>query len=166
MEKLLSPDIGLTFWTLVNFTILLIVLVKVAWKPLLKATENYEAQLKKDKADAEEARNKAQAIKKELEDSLANLEKTAAQKISEAVKLAGDQKDKIIKEANDAAQKIADKNKQDLLQEKQKVVAELRKEVSDITISLTEKLLGREVDEKANSEIVSSFLKDLGNDKK
>ena len=59
MDSLLKPDIGLMFWTIVNFLLLAFLLAKFAWKPLMNALDSREKQIAEDVAGAHKAKEDA-----------------------------------------------------------------------------------------------------------
>ena len=59
MEKLLQPDLGLIFWTIVNFTLLAFLLAKFAWKPIINAIEEREKKVADNIAAAQNAKEEA-----------------------------------------------------------------------------------------------------------
>ena len=66
MDALIKPDIGLMFWTIVNFLLLAFLLAKFAWKPLIKALDDREKQIAEDISGARKAKEDAETIKKQL----------------------------------------------------------------------------------------------------
>ena len=71
MDKLLTPDIGLTVWTVVTFLCVVFILGRFAWKPILSALEAREARIREDVRSAEESRRAAEASRREFESRLA-----------------------------------------------------------------------------------------------
>ncbi|MFA7008529.1 MAG: hypothetical protein WC204_06675, partial [Elusimicrobiales bacterium] len=63
MEALIRPEFGLMFWTILIFVLLVLVLSKTAWKPLMKAVEERERSLRHDREAAEKARLEAEKIR-------------------------------------------------------------------------------------------------------
>ena len=86
MDKLLSPDFGLTFWTLVVFGLLVVVLTQTAWKPLITALEERESNLKAERDAAEAARKAAEALRADLEKQLTAIAASAADALAKAQK--------------------------------------------------------------------------------
>ena len=105
--ELVTPAIGLIFWTTVVFTLLVLLLKKFAWKPILSAVDERNQSIKNSLAQAEKARN-------EMSELTANNEKIIAQaKVDRDVilKEARDMKNEIISEAKDKASKEAERKR-------------------------------------------------------
>ena len=162
--ELVTPAIGLIFWTTVVFTLLVLLLKKFAWKPILSAVDERNQSIKNSLAQAEKARN-------EMSELTANNEKIIAQaKVDRDVilKEARDMKNEIISEAKDKASKEAEKlvstAKEQILNEKMKAITELKNHVADLSIEMAEKILSSELSDVAKQkELVTKALKDSKN---
>jgi F-type H+-transporting ATPase subunit b len=162
--ELVTPAIGLIFWTTVVFTLLVLLLKKFAWKPILSAVDERNQSIKNSLAQAEKARN-------EMSELTANNEKIIAQaKVDRDVilKEARDMKNEIISEAKDKASKEAEKlvstAKEQILNEKMKAITELKNHVADLSIEMAEKILSSELsDVDKQKELVKKALKESKN---
>ena len=162
--ELVTPAIGLIFWTTVVFTLLVLLLKKFAWKPILSAVDERNKSIKDSLAQAEKARS-------EMSELTANNEKIIAQaKVDRDVilKEARDMKNEIILEAKDKANKEAEKlvstAKEQILNEKMKAITELKNHVADLSIEMAEKILNSELSDVAKQkELVSKALKESKN---
>ena len=162
--ELVTPAIGLIFWTTVVFTLLVLLLKKFAWKPILSAVDERNQSIKNSLAQAEKARN-------EMSELTANNEKIIAQaKVDRDVilKEARDMKNEIISEAKDKASKEAGKlvttAKEQILNEKMKAITELKNHVADLSIEMAEKILSSELSDVAKQkELVKKALKESKN---
>ena len=161
---LIIPSEGLLFWTTLVFVILLVILKKFAWKPILSAVDERNQSIKNSLAQAEKARN-------EMSELTANNEKIIAQaKVDRDVilKEARDMKNEIISEAKDKANKEAEKlvstAKEQILNEKMKAITELKNHVADLSIEMAEKILSSELsDVVKQKELVKKALKESKN---
>ena len=162
--ELVTPAIGLIFWTTVVFTLLVLLLKKFAWKPILSAVDERNQSIKNSLEQAEKARN-------EMSELTANNEKIIAQaKVDRDVilKEARDMKNEIISEAKDKANKEAEKlvstAKEQILNEKMKAITELKNHVADLSIEMAEKILSSELSDVAKQkELVKKALKESKN---
>ena len=162
--ELVTPAIGLIFWTTVVFTLLVLLLKKFAWKPILSAVDERNKSIKDSLAQAEKARS-------EMSELTANNEKIIAQaKVDRDVilKEARDMKNEIISEAKDKASKEAEKlvstAKEQILNEKMKAITELKNHVADLSIEMAEKILSSELSDVAKQkELVKKALKESKN---
>ncbi len=129
MPPLVSPGIGLIFWMLLSFSILLFILGKFAWNPILKMIKEREESIAKALQSAEEARKEMQRLQANNEQIIAEARKQADQIIKEAKEI----KDKIIAEAKQTASQEADKiikNAQLIIEnEKNQAMREIRNQI-------------------------------------
>ena len=86
MDKLLQPDTGLMFWTILTFLTMVFLLSKFAWGPLLHSIEERERRMREDREGAEKARAEAERIQKDLELKLAGLEARTRETMAQAQK--------------------------------------------------------------------------------
>ena len=162
--ELVTPAIGLIFWTTVVFTLLVLLLKKFAWKPILSAVDERNKSIKDSLAQAEKARS-------EMSELTANNEKIIAQaKVDRDIilKEARDMKSEIISEAKDKAnieaEKLVSTAKEQILNEKMKAITELKNYVADLSIEMAEKILISELSDVAKQkELVSKALKESKN---
>jgi len=161
MDKLLSPDFGLMFWTIVNFLLLAVILGAFAWKPMLKMLEEREKKIADDKAQAESARLSAEKIKAELEEKLKNISSEAEAKMRSALALAGTQRDQILTEAKENAAGILKTATAQLEAEKQKAVREAQKEIVNLTLLVSGKFIAQTNNKEADEKRVNALLKDI-----
>ena len=162
--ELVTPAIGLIFWTTVVFTLLVLLLKKFAWKPILSAVDERNQSIKNSLAQAKKARN-------EMSELTANNEKIIAQaKVDRDVilKEARDMKNEIISEAKDKAnmeaEKLVSTAKEQILNEKMKAITELKNHVADLSIEMAEKILSSELSDVAKQkELVKKALKESKN---
>lgn len=161
MDKLLQPDIGLMFWTALNFLILAFLLAKFAWKPLMKALDDRERKIKEDIASANKAKEDAQAIKQELEKSLADAAQESSKRLQEASQAGLKQRETIIAQAKEDAQTLISQAKAEIEAETQKAIEAVKKEVVDMTLLAAKKIIGKEADKASNEQLIEDLLKDI-----
>ena len=166
MGDLLSPDLGLTVWTIVTFLCLVGILKAFAWGPLLKSIDEREARLKADREGAEKARAEAAPTQKQLAPQRAGAHqkprhlRAAATKAGEALRA------RLKAEAEADAAAIKAKTTLELAAEKDKLVGDLRKEVASLSVMAAEKLLHKSVDAGVQKSVLDGFFKDLDSTKK
>lgn len=145
---LITPGLGLVFWTVITFVILLLLLRKFAWKPILGAVSDREDGIKDALAAADKAR-------KEMENLHADNERILQEARAERelmLKDARDMKNKIVTDAKDEAQLQANKmivQAQAAIQsEKKAAMAELKSHVAGLSIEIAEKVVRAELSNK------------------
>ena len=145
---LITPELGLVFWTLVTFLILLFILRKFAWKPILGAVSDREEGIKDALASAEKARQ-------EMENLTADNERILQEARAEReamLKDARDVKNKMIADAKDEAQaqasKIIEQAQLAIEGEKKAAMAELKSHVAGLSLDIAEKVVRDELSNK------------------
>lgn len=160
MEALIRPEFGLMFWTIFVFGLLVFVLSKTAWKPLMKAVEARERSIRHDRDAAEKARADAESIKAELDTRLAAFRAEADRRIEEAVAEGNRERHLIMEDARQAAGLLIENTKKELEIRKEELSQELKNKVGELAFMAAEKVLLKTIDHKSNKELVDRFLKE------
>lgn len=161
MENLLKPDVGLMFWTVVTFLMMVFILKKIAWAPLLKMLEEREEKIRKEIAGAQKNREEMERMKTEYERQLGEIEERARGLLSEAEQKGAKARELILKEAEIETRKLAEKSAQQLQAEKEKLIKELRNEVGELSVLIAEKLMRQSIDKQVQEKFIQDFLKNL-----
>lgn len=160
--ELVTPSIGLVFWTLVSFLILLVILKKLAWKPMLGAIHERERSI-------EDALNKAELAKQEMA-RLSNeneaLLKQAKLERDAILKEAKEIKDQIVNEAKTQAQtegaKLIEKAKLEINNQKIAALDEVKNQVASLSLEIAEKIMRQQFNDKQKQEeLVGELLKEV-----
>lgn len=160
MEKLLeSFSVGLFFWQLILFLVLLFLLRKYAWKPILTSVINREESIKEGLESAEKAKEQMRQLK---EDNKALLAEARLER-EQIVKEAREAKDKMISEAKDKAKeegaKMIEAAKAVIQAERNAAVNELKSQVAELSIEIAEKIIKSEISSDAKQqEIISAAM--------
>ena len=156
---LVTPGFGLIFWTVITFLILLFILRKFAWKPILGAVSDRETSIKEALASAEDAKNE-----------MANLQADNQKLLKEAraerelmLKEAREIKTKMIEDAKGEAKAEADKmvaQAQAAIQaERKSAIADLKGQVAALSVEIAEKVVKSELSDKSKQlELVDEML--------
>ncbi len=163
MERLLSPDLGLSVWTILTFFLLVVILAKTVWKPLIRSLEEREEGIRLERKAAETARRDAEDIKAQLDKELALIEARAKEALDKAVKEGLSGKEKIIEGALQEAKDLVDRTRKQLEEEKARLVRELRGEIAGLSVLAAERILKESVKPETHKRVLADFLKDLEN---
>ena len=160
---LLQPGLGLMVWNLIGFLILLWILGKFAWKPILNSLKERETGIADSLATAERVKAEMAQLKSENEALLAKAREERAQLLKEA----RDTKDKIISEAKEQSKIEANKIITDanaaIQQQKMAALTDVKNQVGMLVIEVAEKILRRELGDKAQQE---KYIKQLAEEVK
>ena len=156
---LVTPDVGLLFWTLVSFGILFFVLKKFAWKPIVGTVNDREESIKEALASAEKAKLEMENLHADNERIL----KEARVERETMMKEAREIKDKMITDAKDEAQvqanKMIEQAQVAIESEKNAAMAELKSHVAGLAVDIAEKVVRQELSDKDKQlDLVESML--------
>lgn len=150
---------------IVNFIVLLAVLKKFAWGPLLKTMHERTAKIEKNIRQADEDRAKAAELRKEYEDQLAQA-RLKAQEITDAAAARADQDTHDQKEAAKLEiEKMKESARAHLELEREEAAKEMKGQMVTIALTAAAKLMGRKMDEAADEELVTEFINGLDQNK-
>ena len=162
--ELVTPEIGLIFWTTVVFSLLLLVLKKYAWKPILSAVDERNKSIEDALKAADKAKEEMLALNVDNERILMEAKKERDVLLKEGREI----KEKVIAEAKDKAKLEADKilvsAKEQITNEKMKAITELKNQVAELSIEIAEKIIKSELqDVNKQKELVKTAIanKDL-----
>ena len=161
MDTLLNPDIGLMVWTWVAFGLLLAVLWKMAWGPILGGINNRESKIKSDLSRAEKAQADAEVLRKQYESQLAEAQRTIQDMVSQARKDADRSRAELLTAAKAESERVLEKGRRDLAGEAEKLKVELRTEVAGLSMSIAEKIVNRSLDARVQEDILKDALKNI-----
>ncbi|AIL44596.1 F0F1 ATP synthase subunit B [Elizabethkingia anophelis] len=156
---LLTPSIGNIFWTTVVFLILVILLGKFAWKPILSAINTRETNIV-------DALNQVKLAKAEMENLKADNERIIREAKIERdaiLKEAREIKDKIVGEAKDAAKtegdKMIEQARQTITTEKNAAMADIKSQIGELSVNIAESILKQKLDNNdAQNQLVENIL--------
>jgi len=159
---MLQPSIGLIFWTTICFLILMFLLKKYAWKPVMGAIESREDSIREALASAEKARVDVANIAADNERVLAEARVERDNMLKEARQI----KDAIVAEAGTIAQveadKIVEKARQAVQLEKQAAMVEMKNTIAKLSLDIAEQILRKELkDEKKQEAHVSELIQEI-----
>ena len=163
MDKLINDfSFGLFIWQVVIFVGLILLLKKFAWKPILDAVNEREEGIKNALLSAENAKKEMQNLKSDNEKLLAEARLERDAMIKEAREI----KEKMVNdaktEAQVAGQKMIEQAKASIESEKNAAMAELKAQVSTLSLDIAEKLLKDELSNKeAQTKLVEKMLGDV-----
>jgi len=158
---LLNPNPGLIFWTAVTFIIVLLLLKKIAWGPIISALEEREKGIQSAIDRAYTAKDEAESILKKNKELLAKADAEADKIIREGKEYAEKLRGDITEKAQAESKKMIASAKEEIEQEKRRALDVLRNEVADLAVKGAEKIIRTALDADKQKAIVDSMIKDL-----
>lgn len=159
---LVTPEWGLIFWTTLSFLVLLFILRKFAWRPILNSVNEREGSIISALAEAENARKEMQNLKADNERIL----KEARAERENMLKEARELKAKILSDAKEQSKAEGDKMikqaKATIESEKKAAVAEIKDQVASLSVQIAEKVIREELSNKDKQlKMVSDMVGDI-----
>jgi F-type H+-transporting ATPase subunit b len=159
---LVQPEAGTIIWMVIIFGIVLFILTKFAWKPILNALKDREESIANALNSAEEAKAEVAGLKADNEKIIAEARREKEAILKEAKEL----KDKIVAEAKDKAaaeaQKTVEQARQQIESDKTAAINEIKKQVAELSVSIAEKVIRKELSNKAEQEkMVDGLIDDI-----
>jgi F-type H+-transporting ATPase subunit b len=159
--NILEINPGLMFWTIVTFVVLFLVLRKMAWGPILEAIENREKTIRESLEEASRAREESE---KRLAEYTRKLEQAGAdaQKVLEEGRAMGENlKRDILTRAREEAEEIVNRGRREIVLERDKAIAEIRRHTVDISLSAASRVVGRSLTGEDHRRIALEALNEI-----
>ena len=159
LVKTFHIDAGLLLAQLVNFIIVLLVLYKFAYKPILKVLNDRTDKVEKGIKDAESAQVKLAEMEKKEKEVLLKAKEEAQKIIQQAEKTAMANVQELEIKAKEQSEKTLAEAKKQIEQEKNKAVKEAKSEIANLVMSATEKIIGEKIDSNKDKELIEKAIK-------
>jgi F-type H+-transporting ATPase subunit b len=156
--NLLDPSVGLMFWTLIIFVLLLLLLSKFAFPPILGAVEARERSLQEAIEGAKADREAAAAILAQQRQEL-EAARTEAQKYIADGRAAGEKlRNEMLEQTRLQQQELLERARREIEGERDRAILELRREAVDLALAGASKVIEKNLDDAANRRLIDSFL--------
>ena len=152
---------GLLFWSVVTFLLLLVVLKKVAWGPIISALEQRENDIKDALNAAEEAKKEAEKVSNDYEQSIKEAQKQSQQIIADSKEAAEKVKAKIENDASKKAESMLNDAKIQINAEKENAINEIKAIAIDLSIEAASKVVEKNVDNEDNRKLVNDAIAEI-----
>ena len=158
--------VGVNFWTALftfgNFIILFVVAKKFLFGPVMKIIQDRQQEIDTMYAQADTAKENAQALEAEYKAQLAAAQQTGDELVKAAMVRGKNREEEIIRQANLEADAIREKAAADIAREKKKALNEAKNEISDLAMEIAGKVVGASLDSSRQEQLVNGFLEELG----
>src|SRR5262245_17937767 len=160
-NPLVQPDPGLFIWTIITFLVLLFLLAKFAWRPLLTALESRQETIRKSLDDAQIAKRELERLQQEsaqiIRQAHAEAQSIVAKSRSDAERLGEELRQK----AREEADSIVRNAERQIQLETRRALQEIRNEAVDLSVTIASKLLERHVTREDNERLIDETLKQI-----
>ncbi|MCJ8166133.1 F0F1 ATP synthase subunit B [Pontibacter sp. E15-1] len=160
--ELVTPGIGLIIWQAVTFLIVLFLLTKFAWKPIMKALHDREASIENALSAAEQAKLEMQGLKAENEKLLAQARLERDKILREATEAGNNLVEAAREKANQEGARMITMAREAIDSEKRAAIAEVKNQAASLSIEIAERILRRELsDPKAQQELAQDYVREV-----
>lgn len=160
--EFLNVNFFTALFTLANTILLFLVLKKFLFKPVMKMITDRQKEIDDMYDAAGAAEQNAKALEQEYQQKLSVAAETGERMVKDAVKRGQDREEEIIRQANAEAAAIMDKAAADIAMEKKKAINDAKDEISGMAMAIAEKVVGRELNEADQADLIDGFIDQLG----
>ena len=149
---------------LITFIILLALITKFAWKPLMNVMQEREQHIASEIDQAEQSNQEAKRLMNEANDELKNTRQNAQQIIDDANETAKNQQADLIKAAKEEAARIKENARLEIEQERDKAIQALQTHVGSLSVQIASKVIEKELSETEQEKLINDYLEKVGED--
>ncbi len=158
---MLEINPGLIIWTIASFIVLVAVLSKFGWKPMIQALSEREDKIRSALEQADKARLEASELLKKNEENMARAEEEYQKMMRDSRAMADKVKEEILGKAREQAQQELQRATEEIQRNVDSARQQLRSEVADLAVRAAEKILDETLDAQKQKKVVDSFLTQL-----
>ena len=161
MNPLVQPDPGLFIWTIVTFLVLLYLLSRFAWKPLLRALEERQTSIRQSLDDADKAKQELAQVQAEssriVQQARSEADAIIANSRADAARL----QEELAEKAREQAKGIIENAQKEIQQQTDSSLAQIREEAVDLSLMIASKLIRRNISREDNDQLIEEALKQI-----
>ncbi|GAB6172777.1 F0F1 ATP synthase subunit B [Paradesulfitobacterium aromaticivorans] len=147
---------------LISFLLLVFLLSKVAWKPLMKIMEDRRKFIADSLAQAEREREQAEQVKREYQEEMRKARQEAQEVIAKATKLSEERANEILAQAREEAVKTKQAALADIERERDRAIADVQAQVSAMSVAVAEKIIRQKLDLRGQEQLIEQFIQEVG----
>lgn len=159
--SLIDVNPGLIIWTIVTFILLLIILKKFAWKPILSALDQRENAIKEALEKADKAKQEANILLQQNQVQINKAEEEAKKILQQSREYAEKLKEDLMQKSKEEAARLREDALLEIERKKNEAFAGLKNEVAGIAIQAAEKILKQNIDADSNTKLVNQYLDEI-----
>ena len=161
-EGLLKLDPGLNLWTIITFAVMLLILWKWAWKPIVEALDARAEKIRGDIENAEKSRQEAEKLLEQHKEMMDKAKEESAMIIAKGREEAEKVKNELIEKANNDAKDIAERAKRDISLARDKALSDIKTEVVVLSTEIASKIINKNINPDDQKSLVQEALNKIG----
>lgn len=147
---------------LISFLLLVWLLSKYAWNPLMKVMDDRRKNIESILTQAEKELQQAEEIKREYQAEMLKARQEAQEIISKATKVSEERAAEILVLAREEAEKVKKSALADIERERERAIAEVRAQVADLSVLVAEKIVRQKLDIQGQEQLIEQFIQEVG----
>lgn len=161
-DGLLKVSPGLLLWTIITFVVLLLILWKAAWKPVVEALDARAEKVRSDIESADRARQEAEKLLTQHKEMMEQARNEAAKIIADGKSAAENIRNEIIDKANTDAKDLSERAKKEINLAKDKALSEIKAEVVILSTEIAAKIISKNLNPDDQKVLVEETLNKVG----
>ena len=161
MDQLVNFDPGLFIWTILTFLVLVALLTKFGWQPLMQMLDARQESIKKSLSDAENARRELEQLQQESSQIIRKARIEAESILSKSWTDAEKLREEMKQKARSEADAIVKESQRQIELETGRALRQIRSEVADLSIAIASKVIQRNVTKEDNDRLIQDTLKQM-----
>ena len=155
-------NLSTVIWSIINFVVILWVLYKFFYNPVLKFLDDRSEEIANNISEAECSRNESTALLKDYQGKIAGAREEAQNIVAKATKAGEEERAAILAQTRDESAALLERARQEIRRERDQALYALRQEVGTLSMMAAEKILTRNINTEDNQKIVEDFLNEVG----
>lgn len=160
MQEVLSIEPGSVLWTIITFLVVVWLIGKFGWKPILSGLKSREDSIRRDLETARAEREKAAALLAEYQSALAGARKESTDILQKAQDTAGSIVEEARAKSREESQREVERARAEIERLSEAAKAELRSHVAELTAQATARLIGQTLDPQRHEQLILDALKE------
>jgi F-type H+-transporting ATPase subunit b len=159
--NVIPNNIGLQLWVVATFVVMIVLLGKLAFKPIGEALERRGATIKAQLDEAEKSRAEAKKLMEDYQKQIAEARVEAGKVIEEARQLGEKVRKDVVDKANSEASAIVSRSAEEIVRQKEKGIQDLKDTVASLSVQIAGRIIEKEVNEATHKQLIENLIKDL-----
>ena len=160
-DSLLSVEPGLMIWTILIFILLLVILKKYAWKPLLQSLKDRELSIRDSVEKAEMLKQESEKILEQNRKLMAKADEDARKVIAESREMAEKLRNEIVSKTHEDTTRMLHQAKTEIEREKIAALNELKEEIANLAVQAAGKIIDENLDPEKQKKIIGNFINQI-----
>lgn len=158
---MLQLQTGLILWTIVIFLLLVFLLRKLAWKPILAALDERTRNIRESLAQADNAKKDVERMRAEYEKMMAESRQESQNLIAQSRKTAESLREEMVQKAQQEVEMLRQRAARDIGLEREKAVEEIKRTAGELSVAIAAKIIGKSLNAKDHQDLIKQALRDI-----